>query len=91
VFDGIGWAWTNILEPVFKALIEAGKFVVGWVRDHWPEISAKATEVFNQVKADVMTFVAFFQSLWRRVRRQHPDDDPGDLEPDQGQVPEHLR
>jgi hypothetical protein len=64
VFDGIGWAATNVIGPAFAFLIKAGQQVIDWTQANWPQISAIATKVFDNTRAVVVGFTTAVQAVW---------------------------
>ena len=49
------------LTPFFERVVEAGQKVVGWVTDHWPQISATISKVTDVIVEGIQSWIEWMQ------------------------------
>ena len=78
VWDGLSWAWDNIIRPVFQALVDFAtnilwpglQQVFTWIGDAWKRLSDKFSEGWGWIRDNVLRpMVDFFQNtLWPAIQ-----------------------
>lgn len=78
VWDGLSWAWENIIRPVFQALVDFATNVLWpglqqvftWIGDAWKRLSDTFSAVWGWIRDNVLQpMVDFFQNmLWPAVQ-----------------------
>lgn len=78
VWDGLSWAWDNIVRPVFQALVDFATNVLWpglqqvftWIGDAWKRLSDTFSAVWGWIRDNVLRpMVDFFQNtLWPAIQ-----------------------
>lgn len=78
VWDGLSWAWDNIVRPVFQALVDFATNVLWpglqqvftWIGDAWKALSDTFSAVWGWIRDNVLRpMVDFFQNtLWPAIQ-----------------------
>lgn len=78
VWDGLSWAWDNIIRPVFQALVDFAtnilwpglQQVFTWIGDAWKRLSDTFSAVWGWIRDNVLRpMVDFFQNtLWPAIQ-----------------------
>lgn len=78
VWDGLSWAWDNIVRPVFQALVDFATNVLWpglqqvftWIGDAWKRLSDTFSAVWGWIRDNVLRpMVAFFtDTLWPAIQ-----------------------
>lgn len=78
VWDGLSWAWDNIVRPVFQALVDFATNVLWpglqqvftWIGDAWKRLSDTFSAVWGWIRDNVLRpMVSFFTDiLWPAIQ-----------------------
>lgn len=78
VWDGLSWAWDNIVRPVFQALVDFAtnilwpglQQVFTWIGDAWKRLSDTFSAVWGWIRDNVLRpMVSFFtDTLWPAIQ-----------------------
>ena len=78
VWDGLSWAWDNIIRPVFQALVDFAtnilwpglQQVFTWIGDAWKRLSDTFSAVWGWIRDNVLRpMVSFFtDTLWPAIQ-----------------------
>lgn len=78
VWDGLSWAWDNIVRPVFQALVDFATNVLWpglqqvftWIGDAWKALSDTFSAVWGWIRDNVLRpMVSFFtDTLWPAIQ-----------------------